>query len=376
MNNGTPRIAGLGIALPDHAMTQADAAQYVRDYCVAGDRELQLARRIYSRSGVANRHSVVLESSTNGESARQTFFAPSEPIAPLGPTTAERMACYRENAGPLACRAADAALVDASVDASEVTHLVTVSCSGFDAPGFDISLINNLPLGEAVSRTHVGFMGCHGALNGLRVARAYAADPQATVLLVALELCSLHYQYGWTPERIVANALFADGAAAAVVQQDRGRDDERLLDSDRLAIRDNWSNVVPGTTDAMTWRIGDHGFEMTLSADLPQLIEQELASRLGGWLASHQTPLEEVAQWVIHPGGPAILDACESALRLPGDALDLSRGVLQRYGNMSSPTVLFALAELLARGSAASPCVVLGFGPGLTIEAALLTADA
>ena len=360
----SPQIAGLGLALPDHAMAQAEAADYVREFCVAGDRERQLASRIYARSGVANRHSVVLESSTNGESARQSFFMPSDAAAPLGPTTSERMAVYRANAGCLAQRAAKAALDDAGVATTDVTHLVTVSCSGFDAPGFDVAVINGLPLGEEVSRTHVGFMGCHGALNGLRVARAYAADPNATVLMVAVELCTLHYQYGWTPERIVANALFADGAAAAVVRSAEGDSDCRLVD--------NWSNVIPNSTDAMTWRIGDHGFEMTLSTDVPNLIEAQLAERIGGWLASHDLSLDDVAQWVIHPGGPAILDACEAALNLPADALELSRRTLQRHGNMSSPTVLFALEEVLRAGPTPSPCVVLGFGPGLTIEAALL----
>lgn len=358
-----PRLMGLGVALPEHAISQVDATEYFRQFCVAGDREQQLAERIYSRSGVASRHCVLLESSTNGEPAQQSFYLPSDAEAPLGPTTSERMALYRENAATLAQQAALAALDDAHISTDDITHLVTVSCSGFDAPGFDVALINELPMGAAVSRTHVGFMGCHGALNGLRVARSYATDPEATVLLVAVELCSLHYQYGWTPERIVANALFADGAAAAVVRSTDGDVGCQLVD--------NWSNVVPGSTDAMTWRIGDHGFVMTLSAELPELIEQELVPRLGGWLQQHDLAFGDVAHWIIHPGGPAILDACQAALDLPADAVELSRSVLERYGNMSSPTVLFAMDEQRRQGPLSSPSVMLGFGPGLTIEAAL-----
>src|SRR5262249_34184924 len=134
-----------------------------------------------------------------------------------GPTTAERLRVYAEEAGPLALRAARSALTKAGVDAGQVSHLVTVSCTGFFAPGVDADLIAGLKLSPSVQRTNVGYMGCHGALNGLRVARAYAeADPDAVVLTCAVELCSLHYHYGWDAGRIVANAIFADGAAAVV----------------------------------------------------------------------------------------------------------------------------------------------------------------
>ena len=160
-----------------------------------------------------------------------------------------------------------------------VTHLVTISCSGFYAPGFDIALAKQLPLVSKVARTHLGFMGCQGALNGLRVARAFLdADPTACVLVCALELCSLHHQYGWDAERIVANALFADGAAAVVAL---GKPAARPADYRIIATG---STLIDDSEDAMSWRIANHGFEMTLSPrarfDLPA--PAALAGRLAG----------------------------------------------------------------------------------------------
>jgi predicted naringenin-chalcone synthase len=274
------------------------------------------------------------------------------------------MQIYRANAGNLACRAASQALSSAGSPADGITHLVTVSCSGFDAPGFDVQLIQELGLSLQVARTHVGFMGCHGALNGLRVAKAFAhADPQARVLLVAVELCSLHYQYGWTNERIVSNSLFADGAAALVVGKGR-------WGNPCWQLGDDMAEIIPNTQDAMTWRIGDNGFEMTLSPMVPETIRLQLRSRIVAWLSDNNLNIEDIAGWAIHPGGPRILQSCRDALGLPEEAMAASTNVLRRFGNMSSPTIVFVLDEL--RRSSRGPVVALGFGPGLAIEACLL----
>lgn len=360
----TTSILGTGLALPEHSISQTDAAACAVASCVATDKQRQLAPRLYQRSGVQSRHSVLLNSSTNGEPARQSYYAPSDAEHPLGPSTATRMQTYRSKSGKLACQAAERALASAEVTPDEITHLVTVSCSGFDAPGFDIQLMEELGLSPRVPRTHIGFMGCHGALNGLRVVKAFAgADPKAQVLLVAVELCSLHYQYGWTNERIVSNSLFADGAAALVA----GQSDSN---ASCWSLGDDLAEIVPASQNAMTWRIGDHGFEMTLSAAVPELIRQQLRPRLAAWLERNGLTIESVDGWAIHPGGPRILHACQNALGLPEEALAASYNVLQRCGNMSSPTVLFVLEELQATVS--GPTVALGFGPGLAIEASLL----
>ncbi len=230
----------------------------------------------------------------------------------------------------------------------------------------DLQLIRELGLPASTARSHVGFMGCHGALNGLRLARAFAdSDPDASVLMVAVELCTLHHQYGWQPDRIVANALFADGAAAVVGSS---RDSQPAPAWKVIA---NGSLVLPDSEDAMSWQIGDHGFDMTLSSCVPDMIRESLKGWLSAWLASQGLSLNEVGSWAIHPGGPRILSACGEALDLDAEQIKPSREILSRCGNMSSPTVLFILNELM-QANAPRPTVALAFGPGLTIEAVLL----
>ena len=243
---------------------------------------------------------------------------------------------------------------------------VTVSCTGFSAPGFDLALANELGMSPDVHRTHVGFMGCHGALNGLRVANAFAgSDPDACVLVCSVELCSLHYHYGWDPQKIVANALFSDGAAAVVgvpAGAQRAKHWELVT---------NGSHVIHAAADAMTWHVGDHGFVMTLSKKIPEVIQQKLRGWMDRWLAKHNLTIGQVKNWAVHPGGPKILDGVIAALGIPPEACWASRDVLAEHGNMSSATVLFILDRMRKKG-ATGPCVALGFGPGLNIEAALL----
>jgi predicted naringenin-chalcone synthase len=208
-------------------------------------------------------------------------------------------------------------------------------------------------------------MGCHGAVNGLRVADAFAgSDPSARVLLCAVELCSLHYFYGWDPAKVIANALFADGAAAVVGGP------SAAAPPDAWAVAGTASRLLPDSADAMTWTVGDHGFEMTLSKRVPRLIAAHVRPWLEGWLAGHGLTTTAVASWALHPGGPRILEAVEEGLNLPRVAAAVSREVFAECGNMSSPTLLFILDQLRAAG-APRPCVALGFGPGLVAEAVL-----
>jgi predicted naringenin-chalcone synthase len=250
------------------------------------------------------------------------------------------------------------------VSVREITQLVTVSCTGFNAPGIDIGLIKALDLAPTTERTHVGFMGCHGALNGLRVARALtAAAPEACVLLCAVELCSLHYHHGWDPKHVIANALFADGAAALV-----GVGSSMHAEAWRLAA--SGACLFPDCASAMTWEIGDHGFTMTLSPRVPKLIETNLRPWMETWLGQHQLKIGDVASWAVHPGGPRVVNAVVEGLGLEPSATADSLEVLAHHGNMSSPTVLFIL-DRLRRRQAPRPCVAMGFGPGLAVEAAL-----
>lgn len=329
---------------------------------------MKLLHELYRRTSVTRRHSVILEASSGDVQSRQSYYAAALSADDKGPTTSTRMASYAQHASQLALSASTKAIAGARIDPAAIENLVTVSCSGFSAPGFDLALIDLLGLDRSVSRTHVGFMGCHGALNGLRVATAFArSNPTSASLVCASELCSLHQQYGWDAEQIVANALFADGAAAMVVVGDRCASPVPR----RIELVANTSYVIPESANMMTWQIGDHGFAMTLSPKLPELIHSHLREWITGWLASDELAIDGVSHWAVHPGGPRVVSATGEALGLSPDQLQPSRSVLADFGNMSSPTTMFIVQRIVEAG-ATGYCVALGYGPGITIEAALL----
>jgi predicted naringenin-chalcone synthase len=362
-------LAGIGTANPPHRITSGDAAAIAERFACETAAQQRLIHTMYRRAGVETRHSVVLEASDGALEDRQSFFGADEP------TTLDRMQRYEFEAGELAVEAARKALDHAAEFTEQITHLITVSCTGFYAPGFDFALIRELDLPRNVARTHVGFMGCHGLLNGLRVAQGFvAADPSAVTLTCAVELCSLHHQYGWDSDKIVANALFADGAAAVVGRAESGTmnaNGDRNAIGRPYALLQSGSTLIDDSDDAMSWRVGDHGFTMTLSPRVPELIGEHLRTWLEGWLTRQGLSIGSVGSWAVHPGGPRILSAVGESLGLALAALVPSQRVLAEYGNMSSPTIAFIL-DRLQRARAARPCVALAFGPGLAVEAALL----
>jgi|694.fasta_scaffold00056_87 prepilin-type processing-associated H-X9-DG protein len=363
------RLIGVGLATPRGSILQEDACEVAKWLRPWGTPELStrdqaVLQMLYRRSGVAKRHSVLLESQA-GEPTKQTFYLPSSPSQPFGPSTASRMERYEREAGPLATIAAMQALQDAGVEPPEIDHLVTVSCTGFCAPGFDLQLMQSLGMPLSTGRTHIGFMGCHALLNGLRVAEALALRaPGSKVLLCATELCSLHHQYTTHPEQMVANALFADGSAAAVI----GVEENESHHSP--AMVSHRTQRIEASEDWMSWRIGDHGFQMTLSPKVPMAIAEGIGGWLEPWLREHGYRFDQIAHWAVHPGGPKILQAVSEGLSLPESHLEASREVLSQYGNMSSPTLLFIMERWVRRGMV-GPMVAIGFGPGLVAEATL-----
>lgn len=364
-------ILGLGTALPPNSILQAEAAEAAKRVCCDNADEAALLPVLYRQTGIRKRHMVfqehMVQEIRQGTALEElkSEFTPKGGAADRGPTTGVRMKRYRTEAPVLAEQACGRALEQANLPPTAVTHLVTVSCTGFSAPGPDIRLFRQLGLSPMVQRVNVGFMGCHGALNGLRVARGLvAADPDAVVLLCAIELCSLHFHYGWDPKKVVANALFADGAAAIVGVHT----DSAPVDAWRVAA--TGSCLIPDSEFAMSWNIGDHGFDMTLSTRVPNLIGEHLRPFMDRWLARFDLSVGQIASWAIHPGGPRILRSVEEPLGISSEDTVASREILAEHGNMSSPTVLFILDRLRQR-NAPRPCVALGFGPGLVAEAAL-----
>jgi predicted naringenin-chalcone synthase len=353
-------IIALGTAVPTGRFSQARAAAELAMLCENTDRQRSVLNNLFNRSGIRYRSATIFDIAQD----KATLYTPANGTG-KGPTTEARMQRYEEDVLPLAIESVTKALSDSKLDPCAISHLVTVSCTGFAAPGFDLGLIGQIPLQPGTHRTHVGFMGCHGMMNGMRVARAFVeADPDAIVLLCGSELCSLHFQYGWESDNIVANSLFADGAAAMIFAA------PETLSGLNLNLVANDSYVIPGSADYMTWKIQDHGFAMTLAAELPLLVSKELPAWINSWLKTYSLSTPDIGSWAVHPGGKRILDAVENSLGLDSVSLKASRKILSEYGNMSSPTVLFILQELLAT-ELSLPLVMLGFGPGVTIEAAL-----
>ena len=361
------QVLSVGVAAPGNEIKQDAALTLAQRICCTDDRQRRFAKALYQHSGVESRYGVL-------PLAEADRWAPDGPLnadgsANLGPCTEVRMEYYRAHALPLAHQAAQLALERADCPPGAVTHIVTASCTGFTAPGVDLGLIERLGLARTTQRVHVGYMGCHGAINAIRVAHGLThADDHNRILVCAVELCTIHYAFHWSNERMLGNALFADGAGAVILGADNGAL-HHAKTGWRLAATGSY--LFPGTADAMTWSVGNHGFAMTISMELPSLIQANLYGWLSRWLDHQGLGVGDVRSWAVHPGGPRIIEAVEAAMGLRREQTAASREILAAYGNMSSATVLFILESLLQRG-AEPPCVVLGFGPGLVAEVALL----
>lgn len=344
--------------MPAEAVNQSDALQMTSELVCQDEAQKRFLRVLFSKSGVERRHTVL-----PWKIGYEWKQSPSGGNDQRGPSTGERMQMYKTHASDLAIAAALRAVAEQQVDPQRITHLVTVSCTGFASPGIPEHLCDALNLKPTVQRVQVGFMGCHGAINGLRVCRAFTAeDPQAVVLLVAVEVCSVHYRMHWDAEAVKGNALFADGAAAVLLSSCDSQEESWTL-------KGTGSCSLPDSRDEMSWTIGDHGFEMKLTSRVPTLIEEHLPGWMAAWLDRYGYTVNQITGWAIHPGGPRILEATKKSLGLSSELCQHSHDVLREYGNMSSPTVLFLLNRL--RENNPGPIVLLGFGPGLTAEAAL-----
>jgi predicted naringenin-chalcone synthase len=357
----TAHINRIGTALPPfdvHAAFLAFVADLIEDR-----RQSLIFRRMVARAGISHRWSYVepAENPNRFLADTQGFYTPG-----AFPSTARRMARYEALAPGFAAQAIDA-LALSEADRGRITHLVVASCTGFVAPGLDQMIVREVGLDPSVERTLVGFMGCYAAVNALRLAHHFVrSDQHARVLVVNLELCTLHFQQTTDLERLLSMLLFGDGCAAALV----------TAEPHGLALMDFRAATIADSAEAITWRIGDQGFDMQLSGEVPGRIQRALALEAGrndgGGLLRGTRP-QDYALWAVHAGGRTILDAVEAGFGLAGDALAGSRAVLNDCGNMSSATLMFVLDRLM-RGVAAgdvprgAPGMAMAFGPGLAAE--------
>lgn len=360
-------LHGIATAVPDTVYEQRAALELMSAW-VGGERRTdRRLRRIYQHSGIATRHSVVDDFAPGASGG---LYADREGGGFRNPGTAERNAIYTREALKLFPRVAGRALERAGIGPEDVTHVITASCTGFVAPGPDLAVVRALGLAPSTERYHLGFMGCYAAFPALRMARAFCrADPDAVVLVAAVELCTLHLQPSCELDALVAASVFADGGAATVVS------------ARRPALCRGWrvegftTGVAPEGAGDMAWTIGDTGFEMVLSSYVPKIVGARASEVVDPLLARAGLTAQQIRRWAVHPGGRAILDRVEAGLALPPEALQASRRVLSRYGNMSSATVLFVLEHMLEEDLGPDePVVAMAFGPGLTVDAGVLRA--
>lgn len=344
----TARITGVGSAVPGDGFGQGEMWDGFYARHSGGGR---VRERIFRGAGVQRRHVAV------------------NPLVEdvSGWSTGQRMRRYATDALPLAKEAVAAALADAGIAAEDVGLFAVVSCTGYGTPGVDIRVAADLGMAPAVQRLVVGHMGCYAALPGLGAVSDYVVARGRPAVLLCLELTSLHVQPP-TGEmgQVVSHALFGDAAAAVVVEP---------APAGGPGIVEVVALTDPGTADHMTWEVTDRGFRMDLSPEVPAVLARHVAPLVTDLLHRHGRQVSDVDGWAVHPGGPRILDTVEQQLDLPADALGASRRVLAERGNCSSATVLLVLERLRAAGRprAGRPGVLMAFGPGLTLYAALLT---
>jgi predicted naringenin-chalcone synthase len=271
------------------------------------------------------------------------------------PGTAKRMEMYESAAPQLAQQAVDRLLQ--GEDRGRITHLIVTTCTGFVAPGIDLELVARCGLATSVERTIIGFMGCHAAINALKLARHIVrSDANARILVVNVEICTLHLKETAELEKLLSFCLWGDGCAAALV----------TAEPHGICLDSFYAIVAPEGRELMTWNIHDDGFDMVLSGQVPGAIQETLTKRIGEILKS--TAVGDVSLWAVHPGGRSVLDAVERAVDLDPSALAPSREVLRGYGNMSSTTVMFVIEKMLTTGRPGLLGCAMAFGPGLTAE--------
>jgi len=348
-------IVSIGRSNPGAPIPQAEISRFMQ---VAHQLDAQERRKLdflYRKSGIDSRHSI-LDDFQKKEVSDFTFFPKNKKLHPF-PGTAARMQVFEEKGPELAEQAVRSALQQAVVEASSLTHLILISCTGMVAPGLELDLMRRLGISSAVERYCIHFMGCYAAFTGLRLAdQLVKANPKARVLVVSVELCTLHFQKEYTEDNLLANSLFGDGAAAALVMQsEKG-----------LQIKNYFSEVLWEGEKDMAWKIGDFGFEMRLSQYIPSLLNQGIR-RLRD-LFETKFNFSQVKHVAIHPGGKQILIQVQEAFGLPPEVNRHALEVLRTCGNMSSASILFVLERMLQDSSIQGDILALGFGPGLTLE--------
>lgn len=354
-------LSSLATAVPRHRYRQSDILLFMQAKAPEDLRVKRSLASVYQHSGIGYRHSVLPDFDLGHPGIFDGAAMPS---------TQNRMALYTRQAAALGhsviTQVAER-LAEAGKDLGHITHLVWVSCTGLTSPGLETAMARQFPFKKGMQTTAFNFLGCHGFFHALRYARAMVeAQANANVLIVCVELCTLHFQARWHTDQILANALFADGGAGVVVSA-------RPLGQNGVEIIGQSQAHLPDSETLMMWNLGDTGFDMRLSQDLPQNLERSVNEVIANALLTQKMTRDEIVFWLFHPGGKRILDRLEAALALNPGHLTASRKALEMVGNVSSATILFALKAFLDQTqpqASSQNGIMLGIGPGLVLETA------
>jgi len=374
LNN--PRIINIGTAVPQHRISQNEHHKILETANGLSRENKLLLHRIYSRSGIQSRYSVLSEFGSPEpavDEGENYLFHPSSRKAPA--SVSKRMQLFDDYAIDLCNEAALSCFKQIeSFELSSVTHLITFTCTGLSAPGLDIQLVNKLGLNRNTERTCINFMGCYAGINALKSAwHICRSQPDAVVLLCGVELCTLHYREFETQDQLIANALFADGAAVVVVSSK-----EMKTDKVQLSLNSFYSEFEPAGNDDMVWRVTEFGFDLRLSNYVPDLIKENIKALIDKLFVKSGLTKNEIDYYAIHPGGVKILEACELALGIEKKENLNAYEVLRDYGNMSSVTIFFVLMKYLQsmnESDNGKNILSCAFGPGLTVESMILTVE-
>ncbi len=359
-------ITAIGTANPENKFSQSTIADFMVRAMHMDDEDARRLRALFRMTGIETRHSVIAD---YGRADEYDFYSNTKNFEPV-PSTGTRLLLYRQKALMLSVAAINQCFNKVSnFDKKSITHLIVVSCTGMYAPGLDIDLVKALGLPTNTQRLCINFMGCYAAFNGLKQADIICqSDTKAKVLVVCTELCSIHFQNENTDDNLLANALFADGSAALLVESSP----RKGLNLKPVSF---YCDLAPEGDQDMAWTVGDLGFEMRLSSYVPDVIQRGIKTLTHSLLDQISYDLADVSYFAIHPGGKKILEVIEQELNLTKEQNKSAYEVLRQYGNMSSPTVLFVLQDVCKNLDGVDDrkkILSFAFGPGLTLESMVL----
>ncbi len=364
------KIISIATAVPKYKHQQDDLFLFADKIYCKDETETRKLKFLYHQSGITSRYSVIPDYTV--PPAERQFYPECGDLEPF-PGIEKRMQWFNDHAASLSVQAIEECIKN-EIDKNEITHLITVTCTGMSAPGLDLQVMELMGLPQNIFRTSVNFMGCYAAVHALKLADSFCKnEKKANVVIVCTELCTLHFQKDISPDNMTSSLLFGDGCAAMLVRPDH--DHEK-----GILIQHFFSDVSFKGKKDMAWELSSKGFLMTLTGYVPELIKEDFKGLVSNAMNSANKNIPDITHWCIHPGGKKILESIAASLNIVHDNLKYSYEVLRDYGNMSSPTILFVLKKILDEfneNPPLKPALIFGaaFGPGLTMETFTATYD-